>query len=92
MQFYDFHVDIDECTSKIHNCDRNGLCKNTEGCFTCTCKPGKWGHERDQNSLYDHPAFKYSAYHWLLEQSGRWECDDYGVGVSRGDFWKVFVR
>ena len=43
MQFYDFHVDIDECTSKIHNCDRNALCKNTEGSFTCTCKPGYKG-------------------------------------------------
>ena len=55
-------------------------------------KVGKWGHERDQNRLYDHPAFVARAYHWLLEPSGRWECDDYIVGVSRGDFWKVFVR
>ena len=55
-------------------------------------KVGKWGHERDQNRLYDHPAFVYTAYHWLLEPSGRWESDDYDVGVSRGDFWKVFVR
>ena len=36
-------LDIDECTSKIHNCDRNALCKNTEGSFTCTCKPGYKG-------------------------------------------------
>ena len=55
-------------------------------------KIGKWGQERDQNRLYDHPAFVWAAYHWLLEPSGRWECDDYGVGVSPGDFWKVFVR
>ena len=55
-------------------------------------KVGKWGHERDQNRLYDHPAFVAGAYHWLLEPSGRWECDDYRVGVSRGGFWKVFVR
>ena len=55
-------------------------------------KVGKWGHERDQNRLYDHPAFVMAAYHWLLEPSGRWECDDVSVGVSRGDFWKIFVR
>ena len=55
-------------------------------------KVGKWGHERDQNRLYDHPAFVKVAYHWLLTPSGRWECDDYNVGVSPGDFWKVFVR
>ena len=55
-------------------------------------KVGKWGHERDQNRLYDHPAFVMGAYHWLLEPSRRWECDDASVGVSRGDFWKIFVR
>ena len=35
--------DIDECTSKTHNCDRNALCKNTEGSFTCTCNRGYKG-------------------------------------------------
>ena len=55
-------------------------------------KIGKWGAERDQNRLYDHTAFVWAAYHWLLVPSGRWECDDYNVGVSRGDFWKIFVR
>ena len=55
-------------------------------------KIGKWGAEHDQNRLYDHTAFVSGAYHWLLEPSGRWECDDYNVGVSRGDFWKLFVR
>ena len=55
-------------------------------------KVGKWGHERDANRLYDCPAFVMVAYHWLLLPSGRWECDDYNKGVSRGDFWKIFVR
>ena len=32
--------DIDECSSKTHDCDRTALCKNTEGSFSCTCKPG----------------------------------------------------
>ena len=32
--------DIDECTSKTHDCDRTALCKNSEGSFSCTCKPG----------------------------------------------------
>lgn len=54
---------------------------------------GKWGHERGQSRLYDHPAFVKNSYHWLLTPGGsRWECDDYTVGVSTGDFWKVFVR
>ncbi|CAH3148806.1 unnamed protein product [Porites evermanni] len=37
---FSFVADIDECTSKIHDCDKNVLCKNTEASFTCTCKPG----------------------------------------------------
>ena len=52
MQIYDFHLDIDECTSKIHNCDRNALCKNTEGSFTCTCKPGYKGDGKMCNGKY----------------------------------------
>ena len=52
MQIYDFHLDIDECTSKIHNCDRNALCKNTEGSFTCTCKPGYKGDGKKCNGKY----------------------------------------
>jgi len=54
---------------------------------------GKWGHARDQDRLYNHGAFRLFSYHWLLTPGGsRWECDDYKVGVSYGDFWKVFVR
>ena len=52
----------------------------------------KWGHEVDETRLYDHPGFVKSTYHWLLQPGGRFECDDYGTGVSSGDFWKVFVR
>ena len=53
---------------------------------------GKWGHERDQNRLYDHPAFIQGAI-WFLSGSSRWECDDESsYGVASGDFWKVFVR
>ena len=55
---------------------------------------GKWGHAGgDDNRLYSHAAFKAGSYHWLLLPGGsRWECDDAFVGVSSGDFWKVFVR
>ena len=55
-------------------------------------KVGKWGHERDQDRSYDHAAFVYTSYHWLLTPSGRWQCDDYNVRVSPGDFWHVVVR
>ena len=58
---------------------------------------GKWGFSsEDENRLYSHPAFaprSNLSYHWLLLPGySRWECDDYFVGVSSGDFWNVFVR
>ena len=50
---------------------------------------GKWG----SSSLYQQAVVVWYKYHWLLSpQLSRWECDDYRVGVSRGDYWKVFVR
>ena len=52
---------------------------------------GKWGYVRDQDRLYHHTAFAAYSYHFRIIP-GRWECDDYNVGVSPGNFWKVFVR
>ena len=53
----------------------------------------QWGHGKldTESRLYEHAAFEYVKYNWVLHPS-RWECDDYNVGVSSGDFWKVFVR
>ncbi|XP_078345784.1 uncharacterized protein LOC144631266 isoform X2 [Oculina patagonica] len=54
---------------------------------------GKWGAQRDEDRLYNHAAFVPYFYYWRLSPGGsRWECDDVNVGVSSGDFWKVFVR
>ena len=54
----------------------------------------KWGHlSSNEDRLYNHAAYVSGTYHWLLTPGGsRWECDDMNVGVSSGDFWKVFVR
>ncbi|XP_020600872.1 uromodulin-like [Orbicella faveolata] len=35
--------DIDECTSKKHNCHVQSMCNNTIGGFMCTCNDGYWG-------------------------------------------------
>ena len=75
--------------------DNSGLAGNCEkwGYERGSYLVGKWGHERDQNRLYNSPAFVKVSYHWLIETSGsRWECDDYQVRLSTGDFWKVFAR
>ena len=56
---------------------------------------GKWSHLGLGNTarLCDHSVFVGWAYHFLLSPNGgRWECDDYHVGVSSGNSWKVFVR
>ena len=60
---------------------------------------GKWGGDfrppvgHPENRLFYHVAFVEYRFHWLLGSVwDRWECDDYKVGVSSGDFWKVFVR
>ena len=53
----------------------------------------KWSSAgEDEDRLYNGAAWVESAYHWVLGHHDRWECDDYLVGVSSGDFWKVFVR
>ena len=37
-------TDIDECAQDTHNCSKeNALCHNSEGSFSCTCKPGLTG-------------------------------------------------
>ena len=36
-------ADIDECLLDSHSCDRNAMCMNTDGSFTCSCSPGTTG-------------------------------------------------
>ena len=38
-----FHADIDECETDWNICHAAAQCTNTEGSFTCTCKPGYTG-------------------------------------------------
>ena len=61
----------------------------------------KWGAGFDQARLHDHPAFVQKLSFWALDypfighgggRSRRWECDDHLVGVTTGDFWKIYVR
>ncbi|PFX19678.1 Angiopoietin-4 [Stylophora pistillata] len=61
----------------------------------------KWGVvNSDRTSrLYNTSAFVNGKYHWrLVPGNPRWECDDHNLegeeflGLSSGDFWKVYVR
>ena len=55
---------------------------------------GEWSNNVvGQWRLSDHLAFVPGTNHWLLSPGwSRFECDDSNVGVSSGDFWKVFAR
>ncbi len=98
VQYFSGQTDAkpDACGSFVRMDDDNsglaGLCHKW-GYEGGSFKVGKWGYDHYQNRLYNHPAFVVGQYHWLLEEDGsRLECDDENVGVSSGDFWKVFVR
>ena len=45
MIFFYYYVilDIDECTTLIHECDGNATCSNTIGNYTCACNEGYSG-------------------------------------------------
>ena len=40
-------VDIDECSSGLHDCSKNADCYNTAGSFDCVCKQGYNGNGVD---------------------------------------------
>ena len=98
VQYFSGQTDVqpDACGSFVRMENDNsrlaGVCNNwgfQDGAYSV----GKWGHAKNQDRLYNHAAFAGGLYHWLLTPGGsRWECDDFLVGVSSGDFWKVFVR
>ena len=100
VQYFSGQTDVmpDACGSFVgmenDNSHLAGIC-NDWGMENDAYKVGKWGHQaiKNENRLYSHPAFKAGLYHWVLSPGGsRYECDDAWVGVSSGDFWKVFVR
>ena len=100
VQYFSGQTDVqpDSCGSfvRMDNDDSllAGVCQKWEN-LGHLHEVGKWGHEysQEQGRLYDHTVFVYDSYHWFLAEDGwRLECDDFNVGVSSGDFWKVFVR
>ena len=39
-----YSSDIDECNAANNSCHENAWCNNTQGSFSCSCKPGYEGH------------------------------------------------
>ena len=37
------NADVDECTLDSHNCHKDAFCTNTNGSFSCACRPGYTG-------------------------------------------------
>ena len=55
----------------------------------------KWGDRTQdyEKRLYRQVVLVWHKYHWLLSQKlKRFECDDFKGNVSKGDFWKIYVR
>ena len=58
---------------------------------------GKWGHYKTggEMRLYRLTAFVAARYHWTTAYGNRL-CDDKNgntfIALSKGDFWKIFVR
>ena len=104
VQYFSGQTDVQpaSCGSYVRMENDNsrlaGVCKKW-GLESGSYRVAKWGAEFDQARLYDHPAFVQDSYHWALNhkdytggQAKRWECDDFLVGVTTGDFWKIYVR
>ena len=101
VQYFSGQTDVQpaSCGSYVRMENDNsrlaGVCQKW-GLESGSFEVAKWGYGPfDQNRLYNHPAFAKSLYHWALNHGGqanRWECDDFRVGVTTGDFWKIYVR
>ena len=100
VQYFSGHTNVQpaSCGSYVRMENDNsrlaGVCQKW-GYESGSFKVSKWGHGFDRQRLYDHPAFVLHLYHWALHYGGdpkRWECDDLRVGVTTGDFWKIYVR
>ena len=105
VQYFSGQTDVQpaSCGSYVRMENDNsmlaGVCQKW-GMEPRSFKEAKWGVAGfDQERLYDHPAFVLHLYHWALNhidytggQAKRWECDDLLVGVTTGDFWKIYVR
>ena len=98
VQYFSGQTDVqpDACGSFVRMENDNsrlaGVC-NKWGNNGTAYYVGKWSYAQVQDRLHYHAAFVASLYHWLLKPGvSRWGCDDYKVGVSSDDFWKVFVR
>lgn len=52
-----------------------------------------WGDGNYNTRLADHPMYVRGTNHWVLRKDrSRFECDNYGISSTAGDFWYVYVR
>ncbi|XP_078348861.1 uncharacterized protein LOC144633847 [Oculina patagonica] len=95
VQYFSGQTDIkpDACGSFVRMTDDNSR-------LASSCRlwgtDGKWGYDKFKGEarMYGNAAYIPRKYIWSINpyKDGRKECDDTSDTVSKGDFWKVFVR
>ena len=53
------YADVDECETRVDECDEKANCTNTEGSYNCTCFIGYSGNGTFCEGTYIH-NYKYS--------------------------------
>ena len=61
-------------------------------CFSAQWSSRRVKEEKTVKRVYDHAVQIHGKHFWNLAKRKIFECDDYALSQSSGDFWKVFVR
>ncbi|CAK8688435.1 unnamed protein product [Clavelina lepadiformis] len=96
-EFYVCKKDLNECMDNTHNCDKNALCINTEGSFTCICKEGYTGDGVTCKGLCEGKTSEIIKGHkYMLFQrrasylEARRKCKDWGLEMNvKGSLAKI---
>lgn len=59
-------TDKNECTDGSHNCDKNAICENIDGSFTCECQDGYEGTDTCTGNQAYWKIVRNNEIHWVI--------------------------